>query len=358
MDIYIYLVIFVLLLDLFIPKGERRNGIIVTLTSLYLFAIYILRDFNVGVDIPGYLYAYENVTSKDYYETYLENGYVYSMELFNSLGFTFRGFIFVIYLLFLVPFSRFLKRYSQDATLSLMIFICYNFLVFTMSGLRQSIATSICLVAFMVAQRKDRKSFLIYCGLILLAILFHKSSFIFAPAYFIMRTTLNKKWAIIYGILAVVAIIVREPLVAYMNATNLSPYQIEDNLTIGSTFFLTLFATISAFYLSSRGKENQTPDSTDIIHLSLNNFVNLMVISLLIKLVFSGTIMMRAAMYYEMFIMLMIPNMLKCMNKGMATFIRISIISLLILVFVVTVLIPKQFDVVPYIFATNLNLFK
>ena len=359
MEVYIALIVFVFFLG-FLTSGmknkAKKNNIVVILTCIVLFLVYMLRDYRVGVDLEGYVYAYDNMDKKNYYETYLENGYVFLMEICNKIGLTFRGFLLILYLAFFIPFAEFLKRYSKDAVLSLIIFICYNFLVFTLSGLRQTVAMGICLVAFMVAQKTTKKALIWYILLIVLAMQFHKSAIVFLPAYFIMRHSLDKRWLLFYSIFSLVVILIRVPIVVYLNAADYTHYQFESNLTIGSTFYLGVLATLAAFYLSQN--ESIGKSEKGKIQFLLSNFANFMVFSILLKLLFSGTIMMRSAMYYEMLIMIMIPNMLLQINKSFSGVIRALVFVMLCVIFYVAVLVPRQFDIVPYILAYDLSLFK
>lgn len=370
MEVYIELIILLYALSFFLPKDTRKGRKwIISIMCVALYLIYILRSYTVGVDIEGYCAAYnkfDKINIADTTSTYLERGYVFIMQICNTLGFTFRGFMAILYVVLLGPLALFFKRYSRDLNLSFLIFICFQFFVFTISGIRQSLAIGLCIFAFLIAQRKGIKPLLCYVLIIIAACNIHQSSIVFFPTYWIIRTQLNKKLLFIYFIGATIGAFIRRPLNAYMIATELSPYEIQDNLTIGSTFVLMLIAT--GYVIYNRDKECFRSDLNivaypnrskhEYIKLSMSSFVNMMIICLLILLTFSGTIMMRASLYYEIALMVLVPGIISSLKEGQAILFKVAISVVLILIFVVTVLLPNQFDIVPYIFADTLEFFK
>ncbi len=177
MAIYFGLVILVLVASLVSyiwSNKDRKSTFVLLVSGIALFAVYVLRDYSVGRDIPGYYEVYDNMSRELLFDaswTWMEWGYVLLMKLCSMLGLSFRSFLGVLYTFILVPLMIFLKRYSKNVTLSIIIFICFQFFVFSMSALRQTLAMSICMTAYMVANKNGFKSFLGYCALIILSLI-------------------------------------------------------------------------------------------------------------------------------------------------------------------------------------------
>lgn len=362
MGIYVGLLALIFVASLFSKRyqsQDKQNTYIIVVFCFALYAVYTLRSFTVGQDIPGYEDVYNSMDTRDYYDTYFEKGYVFLMDISNKIGLTFRGFVMIVYLIFVIPFALHVKRYSKDVLLSLLIFLCFQFFVFTMSGIRQTIATGLCFWAFSVAQRKGVKSFLLFMAILFLAFNIHKSSLVFVPVYFVIRAKLDKKLLFLYGIFGAIGYSISESLNAYMRASEITNYGVQDKLILSTTFYIIAIVALYAYIVSRREPFNVIDNNDkNCIKLSLSSFVNLVLCGLLIKLIFNGTILMRAAMYYEILVIIMIPNMLYIQkNKGISILRPFTIIMFIIFYFF-GCLLPNQLNIIPFELASNLSIFK
>lgn len=363
MTIYLVLILFLFVVS-FLSRGKdvsNRNKIITISSFLFIYLICIVRDYSVGVDIPAYKEAYEMSSGYEWFDAswiYMEPGYVFLMKVISSLGLSFRMFMSVAYLLLVVPISIYIIKYSKDPSLSIIIFICFTFFVFVLSALRQTLAFSFCLMAFLVATRKGKKSLLLYCCLLLIAFSMHKSAIVFLPTYYLMRKRLNFKRIVLYVLLGFVASIWKPIIIQYFQSNEISKYGIDQNLTAGSSLVFIIVIIIISWLLSR--KSNSIGQVYEIdketINIDLLNYSNLLAFSALVQIAFSGTILMRAAMFYQINILIVLPNMLILMHPKVRPIARCIIILLMLAVFYFTVLVPKQFDIVPFKFANDLFL--
>lgn len=328
----------------------------VTFFFLLLYLLFVLRDINIGRDLPGYSDTYDDARYYNWFDsswTYMEAGYVFLMKLCSSFGLSFKWFMSICYILVVIPLGKYVCKYSKDISLSLIIYLCFQFFVFNMSGLRQSMAMSLCLMALMVGQQKGIVSFIKYLLLVLCATLIHRSALVFVPAYFLMRVTINFKLGLLYLFLGIIASSVKMTLLQFLQDNEVTRYEFNEALTNGASFIMLLLILIVSMFLSkSSNFKNDTGNlqTSDTIKLTLGNYANLLAISLLLLVTFSGTILMRSASYYNIVLIILVPELLNRFNSSVKPIAKIAFMTLMIGIFYFTVLVPNQFDIVPYRF--------
>lgn len=365
MGIYIGLVIFVLSISFIASvwgNPKRKDNFILFSSCLALFAIYVLRDFSVGRDLPGYYEVYENMQTHTLFDAswiWMEWGFVLLMKLSSLLGLSFRAFLAIVYALVLIPLSIFLKRYSRNVTLSIIIFICFQFFVFSMSAVRQTLAMSVCMAAYMVANKNGLKSFLWYCILIAIAVLIHRSAIVFAPVYLLMRKKSDLSMILIYITILLLAYFAQGDLLDRLSQLGESKsISIQENLDVGTFFYFMLLIIVIAYimiYKKSRKAESYGLIGSIMGHKmtiqqSLTNHLNLFVCCIIIEFAFRGFMLMRAATYYQFFLLLVLPNLIEEFPKELRPFLRFVVIVGMLFIFYYSTLRPNELDIVPYRF--------
>lgn len=162
--------------------------------AILMTLFYGLRGPYVGSDTLSYIYMFT------------EDGNVPITELWNymwkekSPAFVLAEWIFYQFLpyyqlwliatsaFFFFTFSKFVEKNSSDPFFSYFIFFAI-FGTFQMTGIRQSCAMAILMLAF---EQMKKKKLVNYLLLIVLAYLFHKSAIAFLPLYFIANRRITK----------------------------------------------------------------------------------------------------------------------------------------------------------------------
>ena len=365
MSIYIYLIVLVLVASLMskvFGNPKHKDTFVLLISGIALFAIYVLRDYSVGRDILGYYEIYDSMHNHVLFDaswTWMEWGYVLLMKLASMLGLSFRGFLAIVYSMILIPLGVFVKRYSQDVTLSVIIFICFQFFVFSMSAIRQTLAMSICLTAYMVANRNGFKSFLLYCILVFYAFLVHRSAIVFVPAYLLMRKKLDFGMILIYLIVLFLAFITQGDLLGRLSDLGESNnVALQENLSIGTfTYFMSFIIVVAFIVVYRKARSAKTysfaksiTGPTVFIQQSLTNHLNLFVCCVLIQIVFQGFMLMRAATFYQIFLLLVLPNLIEEFPKDMQFVLRVAVIIGMFFIFYYATLLPNELDIVPFLF--------
>ena len=357
MTIYICLLLLVLIGSLFAKSQSSNNKYVISI-FIILFMLYAFRGYSVGRDLEGYSIIYHQSGDYQFFDSswiYMEPGYVFLMKLCNTIGLTFRAFIYLIYGVFCIILSSFIRKYSKDSLVSIILFICFQFFVFSLSGLRQTLAIGLCTLAFIIGKRNNIKSLLLFIVITLLAATIHKSAVVFFPAYLIMRIPLTKLSAILYLGISLVLYQIRPLLLAFLQDREFTNYEFNESLTVGSTFALIVLLIGMALFLSSNEKiEKKTLLKASENRLTLAKQAHMVVYSALLLFSFSGTILMRASMYYEIVLLLMVPQIMGYMKNNSRMIFKYVFITLMIIIFYTTVLIPRQFDIVPYVLGNDL----
>lgn len=148
-----------------------------------LLMMLVLRHEIVGRDLPTYKYIYEYIAANDW-ETAINRSDEMAYGLLNKFIslFTedFRWVMVVSALLSVWFIAKAYIKYSEDAVLSIAIYLNVSCFVLLFSGLRQSIAISLGFVAFELTRKKRFLQFLL---LVAVAILFHTSAFMLLFIY-------------------------------------------------------------------------------------------------------------------------------------------------------------------------------
>lgn len=184
---------------------SRRNDIIfIAVLSIAMFVISILRAPSVGVDYQPYL---------DYFTKVCEGGlpYVFSKEniYWREIGYSLLEYVISLFgtsrlayaagvaLVCLILNAVFVYRHSPSPWLSMFIFISFGFFGYTLCTIRHQIAIAIFLFALPYLQKKK---FIPYCLIVLLAMTFHKSMFVLIPMYFLAQLAINWKTYVFYTV--------------------------------------------------------------------------------------------------------------------------------------------------------------
>lgn len=166
--------------------------------GIFLFFIAILRD-GIGFDFNNYNYWYDVFKAyPSFIESYnLEFGYLF----INYISSSFRMVIFICATLAIPIKLKVIYKYSEDKLMSLMIYFTGVFLMFDMGVIRQGISIAVCLISIKYILNRSLKKFII-C--IAIGTLFHTTTIIFFPLYFLGYKRYSKKIIYISVLLALI----------------------------------------------------------------------------------------------------------------------------------------------------------
>jgi len=365
LTIYLLLIlsiIFLMLLDRnkrYLISDEKRSNRILLFSFILIYLICILRDPSVGRDIPGYKYIYEEtakISWKDFDYVYFEHGYVFLMKICNKLGISFQGFFAVAYAIILYPIYLFIKKYSTDKLFSALIYICYILFEFNLTGLRQAIAISIVLLAFIALLESRKFPKILYVLLVLIAASFHKSAYIalvFLPVVWIKSISF---YTITMAFGTVFSLFSRRYLFSYIKELfGKESFSVNAGLHIGGNILFMLAVCILGLYFNnirycvSENDLIKKIESTDSDRFMLKCFM----FGIVLAVFFGEETSARSFMFFSQSMMILIPNLSLKFDKKSVFAVKIVFIVFFIIFFYFNTLKANNFDIVPYRFFWN-----
>ncbi len=173
-------------------KAKKWNFIIALLP---VFVLIAFKSEEVGRDTYNYLNTFSGFGNEiergDDGEKVMEYGYQYLMIVLRKLTDNSQSLLITLGGLTVVSLYWFIKQTATNWCLALYFFICLGFFQFVMSGIRQSMAIEIMLLAYPFIKKRRM---VLYMLMVLVAFMFHKSAIVCAPLYFIANMTVNKRY--------------------------------------------------------------------------------------------------------------------------------------------------------------------
>jgi hypothetical protein len=218
-----------------------------------------LRHMGVGADTLQYFKRWElvkngswnetissfsNPTTKDPFYTLFQK----FLQLFSE---NFQFFLLIVAFMFMVALGNFVKNNTQtisQAMLSFMIYMGYFYGFYSITGIRQTLASVFLLFSYEYVKKEKFLPFLI---LVLVGALFHVSALVFLPLYFVAKI---KNTKLIFG-----AAIIGFPIFMFfkneMALVLLATSSLEDRFSAyaeqyrtGGSFILTAFQVLLGVY--------------------------------------------------------------------------------------------------------------
>ena len=230
MLVYFILLVYWFLIEIYFSRycKKYRNLDSKKLKSIFmgtgLIVVMGLRHFSVGCDTVQYLYRYNNViyTLNNEIFSNPEWGFHGLATLLKKIGLSNQGYILVMSFLIALPFSLLVYKYSRNIFLSFFLHLTIGVFTMNMSGIRQSLAMSIIMIAFMFGTKRNLLGFFISVGL---AYTVHNTAICFLPVYFLFNITVSHKRGIILLLATAMTIILRIPIAYLMGYFLPSKYE-------------------------------------------------------------------------------------------------------------------------------------
>lgn len=269
-----------------------------------LLIILSLRNKVVGRDVVGYLGYYNIISSTTwsslFTSTDLEPGYVLFNKLISLISTNSIWFLFITSLIMLLPLALIYANETKRPFLTIVLFL--NMTIFTLifSGIRQSMAIVIGMIAYLFVKKGKVFPFLFFVAL---ASLFHMSALILLlmyPAYWIK---VGKVQLILLMLSFAVIFIFKEKVFNFILSLLNKKYQNFGTQSTGAFNFLIMLVAFCIFSIVFTN-ENDAPKQV----VGLRNFL---FISLFIQLFAPiSTMAMRFGYYFLVYIPILIPQII------------------------------------------------
>lgn len=291
----------------------RNNSLLIPVFFLMLIVILSLRDELIGNDTGGYRRFFESYSAMSLRQVMANKSDILYWLLNWLVGqFTrdFQVFLAVVAVITVAPIASVYGKDREHGFLKCVLFMNMTVFIMLFSGLRQSVALAMGMIAYEYVVRKKPLRFLLFA---LIAFGFHHSAFIILLYYPLCHFTFKRRhlWFVIPAILAV--FIFNKPIFSFaaqaMNSVFGEKYDGETTET-GAYAMLILFAifTVFAYVLPDEklmDKETLGQRNLLLMALMLQCFAPVHVLA------------MRLNYYFIIFIPVLIPKILKYHKRSL-----------------------------------------
>lgn len=321
--------------------SSEQNRLFLVMCLGYLTVLACFRGMNVGNDTRSYYNLFlfytgqvsvQNISSAGLrWMSNIEIGYRLLNKYFGTIWHNYQAFISVIAIVSYLVLGRFVKKYSSNVALSV-ILIFLMFYSSYMNLLRQIIALSIVLLAFDALNAK--KTFRFVIGVLVATILFHHSAIICLLLLPMSKSKCSKKLAYLSVTMAALVVAFgRIPaIMSFLNIT--TGYT---DVAAGSSIVFSIiknFAVLLFSWYLTNIRSSSTLQDTSNSKLNPKISDNLIswipFICLLISVCALGMpVATRFELYFEIFLIVLIPRMITTCAR-MPSNIRVVVNTLLL----------------------------
>lgn len=283
-----------------------------------------LRNVAVGGDTYQYYFLFESVMKSTWSQVLFDAGiegakdpgYSVLTKLFSLIIPSFRWYLIAIAIFFFTALGRLLYKYldsNLDVLVSLALYQCLFYGFFSITGLRQTIATALLLFALPLAieTRNGLRDTIWFWVLLFLASTIHKSAVLFAPVYFFPRIRNNKImfWgAIILFVPMFSAGAYIGPLLVGSDFENYAHYLEQGNTLGANVFTLFIVMLFLAVFLNLKKINSYSPYN----HVFTSTIA---IATFLSPLLVLNPNNMRVVQYYSIFTLIILPMICKAYSS-------------------------------------------
>ena len=321
MGFYLFIIAILILFSLLNPVGTKGRNLLI-LAFFFLYIIASLRSVSVGNDTLRYSIGFEDIArngSRSTYMSWNEKGYSWLNWLIALFTDDFNVFLAIVNAIIYFAFYKFVRNYSSNYGLSLLLFFCFGYWGNTVNIIRQELAVSIFIYAYLLAE-SGRKVRGFATGV--MAPLFQKTSLVYF-LYFLIPRKIDKRFYVMAGSVAVViALIIDKAILlvtkffsgfgGYLKEN--SKYvigRVEPAVVVKCAFLL--FVWVLALYVYDRNKDGLENDTERTAIVSQINMVFMAFLIMMTATRFN--LLDRCAMFFNIFVIILIPNIIEMIRK-------------------------------------------
>lgn len=356
-------------------KIKNKEIFFLVFSFIILFFVSGLRNNYVGADTATYISTFniiKNIPLSQSFELYFESGYI----LYNYvIGLFFDNAQFLIIIssfIIIIAITTFIYKNSANVYMSLYLFITLMFYYDSMNIMRQFLAVSVILYGFEFV--KSRK-FIKYLVCVIIATFLHTTAIISILIYFLYSWQFSYKRIFLlficslvgYSLLNPILIIVFELLPRYASyETRLGSNNFASYIAAFMYFVIVLFGLIILRYDYSKSKKYQIGDLLKqndnlLINDNTNSYIYspltyIMVITTVLNfLAIEFNILGRADIYFSIFVIIYLPNVINKIKNKNIKFLSYFFILIFCTLYniIIFLLRPDWHWVIPYEFFFN-----
>lgn len=242
---WIYLVMLCFLVGYSLANTKEQRRSIYYASVVFLLIIFIAQDFSVSIDIAEYMRQYAIIPTLTFGQMLthkFEIGYVLLCRLLEMTFESDRVLLVAMGVLILLPFGRFYDRESSQPMVALMAFVALGMYMHAIIFWRQLAAMAI--LTFAIPYIRQRK-ILPFLLIMLAAMTFHKTSFVFLWIYLIYNIPIGKRLLIACAGLSIILGFFGNDIIDLGIALLYPKYALFPRLSIGGYTLLALLWVVT-----------------------------------------------------------------------------------------------------------------
>lgn len=232
---YIYALLILIWMIIKIAKKPKPIGIYsirfryALMLAIPLILIMGLRHISVGVDTMQYQYRFDH--AKDFWDSsdaQIEIGYtLINYFICDVLYLNYQAFLLISSSFYCIVLALFISKYSTNVLMSFFLHLTIGLFTMSMSGIRQSMAVSFCILAYMIVGSNKQRllKYVMAIALNLIAITIHTSSIIFLPFLFLGKLRLSRVKAFLLILFGLSSQLIKTYLIPYSNLIMFVKYE-------------------------------------------------------------------------------------------------------------------------------------
>ncbi len=291
---------------------EKKNRTAITIFFVLLTILLMFRHKSVGIDTTSYLTfftRYARATWTSLFGMSSEFGFTYLCKVISLISREPQTMLIVTSILGVAMIYPTYRRLSIDPTLTIVLFTSMATFAMSFSGIRQTLAIGLGVVAYELTRRKKLVFFVL---VVILATTFHTSAFVLILMYPIFHARITKNWLLVVVPLIGIIFVFNKQIFGYMTAilSRFTDYDVTMSATgaYASLFLFILFAVYA--YL--------VPDES-LMDQETIGLRNLLLLALVLQMFAPlHTLAMRMNYYYIIFIPLLMPQIVYCRSERWA----------------------------------------
>ena len=355
MAIYYFTIIVFALLS-FGAKTKKQQYFSLCVSFIFLWLLASLRSLTIGNDTYSYYLLFRQIErGLDYIllQGRFEIGYVYLTYLVSKITSDFTVFLLLTGAYVYYAYFLFIKRYSANYMLSVLLFLCLGYWGQTVNVTRIQLAVATMIYAYILLAKENKR---IGYGVGLFSILFHRLSIVYICSLIIPQKISLKFYAISLIVVSLCYIFFES---AINQVVSLIPYygqyvQATSRYSIGQASIaiyirgaMSLLIWAFAIYQFNRMREVINTSKKKDIATQINMiFVSLLIFCLATKF----NILDRCEIFYGIFCIVLIPNLVSLIkDKSVSRLLWGSAVVIAVAYFtVINVYRPEWNQIYPY----------
>lgn len=344
---YYILVLLPIIVNCINIKGQdekRKKRIVLIVFFIILFLLMSLKGISVGNDTYNYWYKFHFARQLDWNEIIPETtepAFLFMNKIIGCITKNFTTYLLIVCAIMIVPVAVLYIREVELPILTIALFLIQSNFSMYFSGLRQSVAIAIGVIAFECVRRKK---FILFLALVLLAFWVHNSAFILLllyPAYYLRI----RKNSLIFIVPIIIGVFVFNREIFTFCKQFMTDFQ---DASISSTGAYTMLFVFIAFAVMSFVFLDESQIDKDT-----NGLRNYLLLAIVIQTFASiHPLAMRMGYYFTIFIPVLMPKIIVKSNRWrQVAFISSYVMTaLFLLYFFVNTPTDKPLNICPYHF--------